>query len=161
MTNIPFSADETLKIAIEIEENGKQFYEGMVPEVEDTEIEDLFKDLATQEINHKQTFQEMLDEAELERGEDINSLLYGKLEDSYLKALADSKIFNPANENIQAAKHVDSRDEMIAVAISLEKDTILYYYEILETAASSDDQELIKKVIEEEKTHVKRLASLL
>ncbi|MBS3787101.1 ferritin family protein [Candidatus Bipolaricaulota bacterium] len=161
MTNIPFSAEETLKIAIEIEENGEQFYSGMVPEIEDTEIKDLFKDLATQEINHKETFQEMLGEAELGRGEDINSLLYGKLEDSYLEALADSKIFNPANENIRAAKQVGNRDELLTVAISLEKDTILYYYEILETATSSEDQELIKKVIEEEKTHVKRLAGLL
>lgn len=161
MTNIPFSAEETLKIAIEIEENGKQFYEGMIPEVEETEIEDLFKDLAKQEVNHKNTFKAMLGEAEVERGEDINSLLYGSLEDSYLQALADSKIFNPANENIQAAKRAGSRDELIAVAISLEKDTILYYYEILELAESAEDQELIKKVIEEEKTHVKRLANLL
>lgn len=161
MTNIPFSAEETLKIAIQIEENGKEFYEGMVPEVDESPIKDLFKDLATQEVNHKNTFKEMLGEAELERGEDISSLLYGELEDSYLEALADSKIFNPANENIRAAKQVDSRDEMIAIAISLEKDTILYYYELLEMAKSSDDQELIKQVIEEEKTHVKRLASIL
>ena len=161
MTNIPFSAEETLKIAMEIEENGKEFYEGMVPEVDEAAVKDLFKDLARQEINHKNTFSEMLGEAELERGEDINSLLYGGLEDSYLEALADSKIFNPANENIRAAKQVDNRDELVAVAISLEKDTILYYYEILEIAKSTDDQELIKKVIEEEKTHVKRLAQLL
>ena len=161
MTNIPFSAEETLKIAIEIEENGRQFYEGMIPEVEGTDIVDVFEDLARQEVKHKNTFQEMLGEAELERGEDISSLLYGSLEDSYLSALADSKIFNPANENIQAAKQVDSRDELMAVAISLEKDTILYYYELLEMAKSTDDQELIKQVIEEEKTHVKRLAQLL
>jgi rubrerythrin len=161
MTNIPFSAEETLKIAIQIEENGKEFYEGMVPEVDESQIKDLFKNLATQEVNHKNTFQEMLGEAEMERGEDISSLLYGELEDSYLKALADSKIFNPANENIRAAKQVDSRDELIAIAISLEKDTILYYYELLELAKSSDDQELIKQVIEEEKTHVKKLAGIL
>ena len=160
MTNIPFSAEETLKIAIQIEENGKEFYEGMVPEVDESQIKDLFKNLATQEVNHKNAPRE-LGEAEMERGEDISSLLYGDLEDSYLKALADSKIFNPANENIQAAKQVDSRDELVAIAISLEKDTILYYYELLELAKSSDDQELIKQVIEEEKTHVKKLAGIL
>ncbi|MFB6291643.1 MAG: ferritin family protein [Candidatus Bipolaricaulia bacterium] len=161
MTNIPFSAEETLKIAIRIEENGRQFYEGMVSEVEETALQDLFGDLADQEVKHRHTFEDMLGEAEIERGEDISSLLYGKLEDSYLKALADSKIFNPANENIRAAKQIDDRDELITVAISLEKDTILYYYEILESASSPDDQELIKQVIEEEKTHVKRLAKLL
>ncbi len=161
MTNIPFSAEETLKIAIEIEENGKQFYEGMVPEVEEQELEELFQDLAVQEVSHKNTFREMLGEAELERGEDINSLLYGSLEDSYLKALADSKIFNSANENIQAAKSVEGRDELLTIAISLEKDTILYYYEILELGKSSEDRDLIKKIIEEEKSHVRRLAGLL
>lgn len=161
MTNIPFSAEETLKIAIEIEENGKEFYEEMVSKTEDTEIADVFKDLAVQEVKHRDTFQEMLGEAEVEKGEDLSSLLYGQLEDSYLQALADSKIFTPANENIQEASRADSRDELLTIAISLEKDTILYYYEILEQATSSEDQELIKEVIEEEKKHVKRLSKLL
>ena len=161
MTNIPFSAEETLKIAIQIEENGKEFYEGMLGEIDDPDIADVFRDLATQEVNHKETFQEMLGEAEAEGGEDLNSLLYGKLEDTYLRALADSKIFTPANENISAVKAADSRDELLTVAISLEKDTILYYYEILEGAKTKEDRKLIKQVIEEEKTHVKRLAGLL
>ena len=161
MTKIPFSAEETLKIAIQIEENGKEFYEGMVSEIDETDIADVFKQLAAQEINHKKTFQKMLSQAETERGEDINSLLYGKLEDTYLKALANSKIFNPANENIQSAKEVDSRDELITIAISIEKDTILYYYEILEQAKSEEDRNMIGNVIEEEKTHIKKLAGLL
>ncbi len=161
MINIPFSAEETLKIAVQIEENGKQFYEQMVSGSEDEEIIEVFQDLAEQEAEHKKTFQEMLGETEEETGEDINSLLYGKLENSYLNALADSKIFTPANENVQAAKRVDNRDELITIAISLEKDTILYYYEILEAATSTEDQGSIKDVIEEEKSHVKRLAGLL
>ena len=161
MTNIPFSAEEALKIAIQIEENGKEFYERMVSETDESEIVAVFKDLATQEVKHKDTFKSMLGEAEIERGEDINALLYKGLEDSYLKALADSKVFNSANENIKAAKKVDKRDEVIAIAISLEKDTILYYYEVLEHAKTTDDQDLIKEIIEEEKTHVKRLSELL
>lgn len=161
MTKIPFSAEETLKIAIEIEKNGREFYEGMVDETEDQDIKEIFGDLATQEIKHRETFEEMLGEAEVEKGPDLNSLLYEGLEDSYLSALADSKVFNPANRNIEEAKQVDSRDELLSIAISLEKDTILYYYEILQKAKNSDDQDLIMDVIEEEKSHVKRLAGLL
>lgn len=161
MTNIPFSAEETLKIAIEIEENGREFYEGMVKETDDEDIKDIFSDLATQEVKHKETFKEMLGDVELEKGPDLNSLLYGDLEDSYLTALADSKVFNPANENIDEAKHVNNRGELLSIAISLEKDTILYYYEILQKAKSSDDQGIIMEVIDEEKDHVKRLAGLL
>lgn len=161
MINIPFSAEETLKIAVQIEENGRQFYEGMAEETEDPEIQDLFKDLATQETVHRRTFQHMLGEAEDEEGPDLNSLLYGKLEDSYLNALADSKVFTPANQNIQEAKLAGGKDQLISIAISLEKDTILYYYEILQQAKEVEDQEVIMDVIEEEKSHVKRLANIL
>lgn len=161
MINIPFSAEETLKIAVEIEENGRRFYEGMAEETEDRELGDLFKDLASQETDHKRTFQQMLGEAEDEEGPDLNSLLYRKLEDSYLNALADSKVFTPANQNIQEAKLAAGRDQLISIAISLEKDTILYYYEILQQAKEAEDQEIIMDVIEEEKSHVKRLSNLL
>lgn len=161
MVKIPFSAGETLKIAIEIEENGRQFYEGMAKETEDSGIEDLFKDLASREVVHKNTFQEMLGETEAEEGPDINSLMYRDLEDSYLNALADSKIFTPANQNIDEAKRAGGRDELISIAIALEKDTILYYYELLQQAKNADDQEIIMEVIEEEKSHVKRLAGIL
>ncbi|MBS3765516.1 ferritin family protein [Candidatus Bipolaricaulota bacterium] len=161
MTNIPFSAEETLKIAIEIEKNGREFYEGMVTETEDQDIKEIFDDLATQEVKHMKTFEEMLGDVEVEKGPDLNSLLYEGLEESYLSALADSKVFSPANRNIEEAKRVDTRDELLSIAISLEKDTILYYYEILQKAKNSGDQELIMDVIEEEKSHVKRLAGLL
>jgi len=160
MTNIPFSAEETLKIAIEIEKNGREFYEGMLEETEDDEIREVFSDLANQEVKHRETFEEMLGDAETEEGPDLNELLYGGLEDSYLSALADSKVFTPANENIKEAKTVNNRDELLSIAISLEKDTILYYYEILQNAKNSDDQDLIMDVIDEEKSHVKRLAGL-
>ncbi len=160
MTNIPFSAEETLKIAIEIEKNGRKFYEGMLEETEDQEVKEVFRDLANQEVKHRETFEEMLGDVETEEGPDLNSLLYGELEDSYLSALADSKVFTPANENIEEAREVNNRDELLSIAISLEKDTILYYYEILQNAKSSDDQDLIMDVIDEEKSHVKRLAGL-
>lgn len=160
MTKIPFSAEETLKIAIEIEKNGREFYEGMLEETEDQEIREVFSDLANQEVKHRETFEEMLGDVEMEEGPDLNSLLYGGLEDSYLNALADSKVFTPANDNIKEARSANNRDELLSIAISLEKDTILYYYEILQNAKNSEDQDLIMDVINEEKSHVKRLAAL-
>jgi rubrerythrin len=70
-------------------------------------------------------------------------------------------VFTPANQNIQEAKLAAGRDQLISIAISLEKDTILYYYEILQQAKEAEDQEIIMDVIEEEKSHVKRLSNLL
>ncbi len=156
---VPFSAEEALKIAIRIEENGRDLYEDMAAQVDDQELVDVFKDLATQEVKHKDTFQSMLEDTEME-GVDLNELLYGELENSYIRALADSKVFTPSNENVELVKETDSRDELLTLAISLERDTILYYYEILDVA-KAEDRDVIKEIIDEEKSHVKRLASLL
>ena len=158
MSKIPFSAEETLKLAISIEENGRKFHERMASEAEDEELSELFEKLAEQDQKHKEKFEETLGE-ELGEGEDINTLLYGGLEDSYLEALADSKVFNPANENIQAAQQASNRGELLAIAISLEKDKILYYYEILDKATSDKDRQVIQDIIEEEKSLIKLLAN--
>ncbi|MBS3787241.1 hypothetical protein KGY79_03480 [Candidatus Bipolaricaulota bacterium] len=158
MSNIPFSAEETLKLAIKIEDNGRKFHEKMATDTEDEELADLFGKLAEQEKNHKTTFEEMLGET-LEEGEDLSSLLYGRLEDSYLDVLADSKVFTTANENIQAAKQASNRAELLGIAISLAKDKILYYYELLDKATSDRDRGIIENIIEEEKTLIKLLAN--
>lgn len=157
---VPFSAEETLKIAVRIEENGKKLYDDLASSVNDTELKDEFKDLAQQEVQHKETFQGMLEETETETGPDLNELIYGELEDSYIKALADSKIFTPANKNVDMIGRAETRGELLTLAISLERDTILYYYEILDVA-EEQDRDVIKDIIEEEKSHVKRLAGLL
>ena len=157
---VPFSAEETLKIAIRIEENGKELYEDMAAQVDDKELVDVFKDLATEEVKHKETFRGMLEDKEAEVGVDLNELLYGELENSYIRALADSKIFTPSNENVELVKEAETRDKLLTLAISLERDTILYYYEILDVA-KPQDRDVIRDVIDEEKSHVKRLAELL
>ena len=158
MGSIPFSAEETLKLAISIEENGRKFHEGMAQESDDEELVELFEKLAEQEAQHKKTFEDMLGKT-LEAGVDINSLLYGKLEDSYLKSLADSKVFTSANDNIRAAKKASNRGELLGIAIALAKDKILYYYEILDKANSEKDREIIEDIIEEEKSLIKLLAN--
>ncbi|MCF7890590.1 hypothetical protein K9M78_05155 [Candidatus Bipolaricaulota bacterium] len=158
MSNIPFSAEETLKLAIKIEENGRKFHERMAAESDDEELVELFDKLAEQEKKHKKTFEEMLGET-LEEEEDLSALLYGKLEDSYLDVLADSKVFTSANENIRAAKQANNRGELLGIAISLAKDKILYYYELLDKATSDRDREIIEGIIEQEKSLIKLLAN--
>lgn len=158
MSNVPFSAEETLKLAIKIEDNGRKFHEQMATDTDDEELAELFGKLADQEEKHKKTFEEMLGET-LEEGEDLSSLLYGKLEDSYLDVLADSKVFTSANENIRAAKKASNRGELLGIAISLEKDKILYYYELLDKATSDRDRDIIEDIIEQEKSLIKLLAN--
>jgi len=157
MTHVPFSAEETLKLAVFIEENGQEFYKGMVEEADNEELSELFGELAGEKNVAGNKFKEMLGEESEGEHFDLSEQLYGKLEDSYLKVLGDSKVFTPVNENIKAAREAKSRGQLISVAISLEKDTMLYFYEILDRASSEYDREVIEDVIEEEKNQIKRL----
>lgn len=157
MSEVPFSAEETLKIATLIEENGKEFYEGMASEADEEELYDLFKELAKEKREHKVKFESMLDEDDSTGRMDLNRQLYGKLEDSYLEALGDSKVFIPANENIQAAKDAETRGQLLEVAISLEKDTMLYFYDMLDRATSDYDRRKIENILKEEKNQIRRL----
>ncbi len=157
MSEVPFSAEETLKIAALIEENGEEFYEGMASEADSEELSDLFKELAKEKREHKVKFESMLGENDSTGRKDLNSQLYGKLEDSYLEVLGDSKVFTPANENIQAARDAQTRGQLLEVAISLEKDTMLYFYDMLDRAASDYDRRKIENIVKEEKNQIRRL----
>ena len=47
-----FNAGEVYKIAIQIEENGKQFYDESQKSIDSAEVKKLFAELAGQEIEH-------------------------------------------------------------------------------------------------------------
>ncbi|MFP4631627.1 MAG: hypothetical protein ACLFN7_05685, partial [Candidatus Acetothermia bacterium] len=66
-------------------------------------------------------------------------------------------VFIPANENIQAAKDAETRGQLLEVAISLEKDTMLYFYDMLDRATSDYDRRKIENILKEEKNQIRRL----
>ncbi len=160
MINIPYSAEEALKLAIGVEESGRKFHEEMASETEDQELADLFEKLAAEKVKHKENLESILGETKTEQGEDLSSKLYGKLEDTYLEALAGSKVFTSANEKVRAAKEAKNRNKLVSIAISLEKDTMLFFYEILDKAKNSEDREIIENIIEAEKEHIKSFIQL-
>src|SRR5208337_4845724 len=52
-----FNAGEVFKVAIQIEENGRKFYEESQKIIEGAQIKALFAELAQQEIEHKKKFE--------------------------------------------------------------------------------------------------------
>ena len=61
-----FNAGEVFKIAVQIEENGKHFYEESRKIVNNPGIQKLFEELAEQEIEHKKRFQSLRAQLPLE-----------------------------------------------------------------------------------------------
>ncbi|MDH3973273.1 MAG: ferritin family protein [Deltaproteobacteria bacterium] len=152
--SILFSASEVMTIAIQIEKNGLNFYNAMAAKSENKEAKELFKFLADEEVKHYSTFQKLLNGLKK-----LEISAYDQEEyNNYLGALTSSRVFNRDANTAEFVKDLTDLDA-VEIAIEAEKDSILFYYELLEQAFSEDKNE-IEKVIKEEKIHYAKLIKL-
>jgi rubrerythrin len=79
--------------------------------------------------------------------------------DLYLKSLVDSAVFSDEQKAKDIASKLSSTDEAIQIALTAEKESILFYSTIQEFTKRSE-QEIITKIIGEEKSHISRLQKL-
>ncbi|MBC7236897.1 MAG: ferritin-like domain-containing protein [Chloroflexi bacterium] len=149
------SAKSVLRWAMDIEENGKAFYETVAERVQDREAKVIFQDLAYQEERHYRTFRNMLDKVP-EADVATDSAEYQR----YLETALDKALFEGPEKGLALAKEARNEEEALEAAIAFEKDTLLFFYDLLEMVPRSQ-QEAISAVIEQEKSHVRQLAKVL
>ena len=153
--SISFSSNDLLNIAIDIEKRGIAFYDIMAKSTENVASREVFQYLAAMERGHVQIFEAMqqkLGEYEPPKTQDKE---YG----AYLKALVDSAVFTDEFVTSEMAEHVVNDIEAIELAISAEKDSILFYYE-MKDIMPRQAQPTVDKIITEEKSHLRQLSEL-
>lgn len=150
-----FNAGEVFKIAIQIEENGKKFYEDSQKIVSNPGIQELFAELAGQEIEHKKRFESL--KAQLPPESTVSGVWDPDNElDRYIKTMADDHVFvSSVSLNDQLAQVKDAKSAL-KMAIEFEKDSVIFFL-ALEDITEEKDQELIKTLVKEEQGHLKRL----
>ena len=151
--SISFSGGELLAIAIDIERRGIVFYDVMAKSAENGEVRLVFQALVDMEHRHVQTFQAMLAEA----GSDKNEEAYSGEEAAYLKSLVESNIFSDDAITSELFTSLDNDIEALEMAIGLEKDSILFYYQIKDIIPQKE-QLLLERIIAEEKSHLRDLS---
>ncbi len=152
---IRYSAGEVLKIAVNIEQNGARFYRGMVEKSRSHPAREMFQFLSDAEVEHEKIFKDFLKNAP---SVPLTESYPGEL-DLYLKAIADALIFtqDKAIKAVEAGKLNDR--EAVDIGIQVEKDSILYYTEVIRFVAE-EDKESVRKVIDEEKNHLVQLLDI-
>lgn len=159
MDPVHFTGKEVLEMAVRIEENGMKFYADASKAAKSHQLKDLFRVLSEEEGTHIKTF------LELKRtlvGDDNPSEGFDPyIEDSqlYLKSLADTEVFTDGDAGSKAARSIKSEEDAISMAIGMEKDSLLFYYE-LEKMIREGDRKVIESLIEQEKEHVRKLTHL-
>ena len=153
--SINFSASELIHIAIGIERSGITFYDIMAKSTDDPITREVFQRLADMERAHIEIFEVMLDEEEKYR---LNENLTGEYAD-YLRALTDSAVFTDDMITGEMATQADDDVKALELAVSAEKDSILFYYQMKDMMHPAA-LPTIERIIAEEKLHLRQLAEI-
>ena len=155
-----FNAGEAFKIALEIEENGRLFYEKAQSKTDDPEVKKIFAELGQEELNHKARFTVLL--AELPQ-ETTGSTVWDPQNeiDQYLKMTADMHVFRTSANVEDALAKIGGPVEALKLAIGFEKDSIIFFLEMQGLAEGADSAKKIGQLVKEEQTHLKKLSLLV
>ncbi len=151
-----FSMREVMEMVIATERSGQVFYQNASKLARQSNLKELFQYLAEEEEKHLKTFQGLYNLLKEKPETTPYNWEEAKL---YLEALVDSKFFAGPDAAINLAKEARDELEVINSAMSFEKETLLFFYQMLEMI-KSQEQELVKKRIGEEKKHIQRLSTM-
>lgn len=147
-----FAASDVLQFALRMEENGGLFYRKAADLADNSEVKKLFGFLASEEDEHKKTFEKFLAKVEIYQdtedypGEYLN----------YLHQYIDDKIFFTHENELSKTLDVVSA---LDFAIQREMDAVLYYTE-LKGFVNDEDAKVIDEIIAEERKHFAQLSAL-
>ncbi|MDR1607675.1 MAG: ferritin family protein [Deltaproteobacteria bacterium] len=152
----PFNAAEAFKMAISIEENGLEFYQKAANLVGSGPVADLFRQLAEEEKTHKSLFTEYLASVK-DQGPTVFDP--DNETDAYLKMMADLHVFRQKPGAVaEALVNVKTPEDALKLAISFEKDSVIFFVELKAAVGDKADRLEVDKLISEEAGHIRRLA---
>jgi rubrerythrin len=152
-----FNANEVFKIAIEIEENGRRFYEKVQDVVEESGVNEIFARLALAEVEHKRRFISL--KSQLPRSAKEETVWDPDNElDQYLKMMADMHVFKTSAAVDDVLAGVRTAQDALHLAIQFEKDSIVFFLTMQEAAKEEEGRKLIGQLVEEEKEHLRTLS---
>lgn len=158
MDPVHFSSKEILEMAVRIEENGLGFYKQASASADNADIKSLFDYLIIEEVKHVELFEALKDAIAEGEPADYNDPFLAE-ESNYINALADSGIFMKGEEGERKAKEIKSDAEALDFAIQIEKDSILFYLELINMVRDCDRQ-TVKDILSEERRHITKLTEM-
>ncbi len=145
--------EDIVEVAVRLERKGTDFYNQLHDKVESPALKDVFSFLAAEEEKHAGTFRTILD-----RIADYQPRYkYPGEYELFLSGIASS-ILEKAGKAARALSS-GKADLALDAGIELEKESILFYSELLKEFKAKD-QKIIQRIINEERLHWKKLSSL-
>jgi rubrerythrin len=146
-----FDASKLLETLILLEQTGYNFYLEIASQMKDSKAKNLFVKLAQDEQKHEQIYTDLLGTLQKNQSTEVD------VEDAeYLELLISTNFFVTSPEEIEKAKKSYAKEDALAIAEQLERDTITFLYELMQLNLDVDVKE-IRFALAEEKRHLKSI----
>lgn len=150
-----FSGNEIVEIGIQIENNGRDFYNTLTTKTKKENAKEIFKYLAGEEEKHIATFKKILDSV----GKYEPPEAYPGEYFAYMNRLAGEYIFTQKDKGSKLAKETKDDSEAVQMGIGFEKDSITFY-DGMKKVVPEYDHKILNELIAQEQGHLRQLTEL-
>ncbi len=158
--SIHFNAEEILRMAEKIEENGGKFYRRAAEKFQEPAINQLLTRLASEEDKHLKIFQSMREKAKQPASvvfeESLDRMLH-----EYLNAFADSALFNEERDPLAKVTGDEDIEHVLDGAIRREMESVMFYLGMKDAVKDDSERKNIDRIIREEMNHYHSLKAEL
>jgi len=151
-----FNEIEAAKIAQNMEENGLKFYERFAAKTKNRGVRDLFLQLIEDEKKHLAAFQE-LEETLRARGTGASGSADDPNLSAYIERLLKTQVFSDSGDVARRADQAKDDGEALAVGMKAERDSIVFYQEMMDFVDSKEAREAFGWILKEERRHLSLL----
>ena len=154
MTTV-FTAREIAETAVEKEMKRRDFYANVTRLSTNPEMTKLFEFLTAEEDRHVATFSKLRDGVPVE---EVRPEEYDADMEAYMDSVVEDRLYSKIGLEDFVQKAIDAKD-VFRLAIALEKDAILFFWEFL-PYVSDTDKKVVRTLMDEEKGHIRMLWKL-
>jgi len=156
-----FNADEIFEIAEQIERNGAAFYRKAARAPSLARAAQILLQLAEMEDSHAQTFAQMREDIWRQNPDWLPKFFDAEGENvaaQYLRAIAEGLVFDLRRDPSDMLAGSPTAEQVLNFAISLEKDSIVFYLGVKDAVPEELGQAHIDRIIREEMSHIALLS---
>ena len=151
-----FTAAEIFAVAIRIEANGASFYRKAAASQSDDSNRTFLEQLADMEDHHQMTFEKMRKNL---KPQEKQATVFDPNQETaqYLAAMADTHGGEGSPKAADALTGDESMQEIIDIAVGLEKESILFYLGLKDFVPPEYGKDRLDRIIRQEQRHIVQL----
>ncbi|HHW70421.1 MAG TPA: ferritin family protein [Clostridiales bacterium] len=163
MPQSTFNDIEALKVAIGIERRGERFYTLAADKIKekDEDAANMLKQLGREEKEHAKTFQKIYDSTFELKDDFDDTYLFEPEVAAYFDSMVKNLIFPSDEEQDKVLDTIEDVEDVLKFGIQAEKDSILFYTEMIIYSKYVEAKNAFREILKEEKKHLQDLTERL